>query len=476
MMRSKRVGIGLAAVLAIAAAAAPGAAQPQAAGLCADPAAFCGAMIAPECLQRIGAGAVANGSACEGQFQAYRGCLASAVGACDAPAEGPPQPTAASVERERLAQDMLEQVKDSGDPRRLALVAQRFPDTFAGELAALMAEELRSAAAAPANSAPQADQSAAPAANAATLDAAPQPAFPAAPDIRTAQTELKRLGYYAAEIDGDWGPASRRALAAFQRAYGRPDSAGALSPDTLTALAAATPKPRPVTPQSTAAGSSATSQPAFKDFFQERRGWIGVLAQTVTEPLAADIGLLRAEGKPRGALIVGVAPGGPAAAAGLTAGHIITAVNGAAIKAVSDLPDTLGQFTVGDRVAIHVMRAGETRREEIILAPAPKNASAPRALSFGMALVALTARDRAEFAIDGDVVGALVAAVAPNSAAAAAGVRAGDVIDRIETQEVLDHHTAMGDFAELKARGKASARFQLMRSGGRFVATLVLND
>lgn len=460
-MGGEMFGKGLAAVLAVTFLAAPGAAQSQAAGLCADPAAFCGAMIAPECLQRIGAGAVANGAACEGQFQAYRGCLASAVGACDAPAEGPAQTTAASVERERLAQDMLDQVKDSGDPRRLALVAQRFPDTFAGELAALMAEELRSAASA---------------ANAATLGAAPQPAFPAAPDFRQAQTELRRLGYYAAEIDGDWGPASRRALAAFQRAYGRPDSAGALSKDSLAAMAAATPKPRPVTPQPTAAGSSATSQPAFNDFFEERRGWIGVLAQFVSEPLAAEAGLTRADGEPRGALIVGVAPGGPADAAGLKPGHIITAVKGSAIKALSDLPDKLGAFTVGERVPINVMRAGETRTEEITLAPAPKNASEQRALSFGMALVALTARERAEFAIDEDVAGALVAAVAPNSAAAAAGVRAGDVIDRIETEPVLDHHTAMGDFAELKARGKPSARFEVVRSGGRLVATLVLND
>ncbi len=36
------------------------------------------------------------------------------------------------------------------------------------------------------------------------------------------QTELKRLGYYKMEIDGDWGDGSRRALKSYQSAIGEP--------------------------------------------------------------------------------------------------------------------------------------------------------------------------------------------------------------------------------------------------------------
>ena len=121
------------------------------------------------------------------------------------------------LDRETLAQAAFDRVKGAGDPRRLELVAEQFPDTFAGKLAALEAEELRAAVEAP----PSETQSS---------------EFPSEDDYRAAQSDLKRLGYYASPVDGDWGPGSQQALASFQNDFGLRDSGGDLTEAAYAAL------------------------------------------------------------------------------------------------------------------------------------------------------------------------------------------------------------------------------------------------
>jgi S1-C subfamily serine protease len=53
-----------------------------------------------------------------------------------------------------------------------------------------------------------------------------------------------------------------------------------------------------------------------------------------------------------GALIVGTICGSPAAAAGLTGGSVITAVNGQAVSSPDDLTGTLSRFHPGDTVSV----------------------------------------------------------------------------------------------------------------------------
>lgn len=77
----------------------PAAAQDRDA-LCANPAAICGREVTPECLQRIGAGALAIGSDCEAQRKAYLDCLRRVPEAC-----GPtPSPLAAGCSAEDARQ------------------------------------------------------------------------------------------------------------------------------------------------------------------------------------------------------------------------------------------------------------------------------------------------------------------------------------------------------------------------------------
>ncbi len=84
------------------------------------------------------------------------------------------------------------------------------------------------------------------------------------------------------------------------------------------------------------------------------RGRIGVSLQNLTPEIAGQLGISAA----RGALIAGVEPDGPAAAAGLEAGDIVHSFDGKAIADSRDLARAVADATVGDRVAVGVVRDG----------------------------------------------------------------------------------------------------------------------
>lgn len=72
--------------------------------LCANPATYCGGLIAPACLNRVGAGALPAGDACGAQFAAYKSCLTTAAQTCGGAANAPP---AAPVSREKVSSSRI---------------------------------------------------------------------------------------------------------------------------------------------------------------------------------------------------------------------------------------------------------------------------------------------------------------------------------------------------------------------------------
>ncbi|PIE44625.1 MAG: serine peptidase, partial [Gammaproteobacteria bacterium] len=167
------------------------------------------------------------------------------------------------------------------------------------------------------------------------------------------------------------------------------------------------------------------------------RGWLGVSIQNVNQDLARSFALQ----KPRGALVSSVIEGSPAEKAGIKAGDIILTFNGKKVKKSTDLPPMVGTVAVGKSVEVELMRAGKRQTLAVTIGELDEgnqpivgkidNKSSNR----GLSVANLSRQQKEALALDE---GVIVHHVAPNSAAADAGFRQGDVIVNINNQAIAD--------------------------------------
>ena len=79
-----------------------------------------------------------------------------------------------------------------------------------------------------------------------------------------------------------------------------------------------------------------------------RRGWLGVAIESQSDPAAGGAGVM----------VTGVAPGGPASQAGIRAGDVVLAVNGASVDDATALIRAVAALPPGTRVRLAVNRNG----------------------------------------------------------------------------------------------------------------------
>ena len=87
------------------------------------------------------------------------------------------------------------------------------------------------------------------------------------------------------------------------------------------------------------------------------RGYLGLAGQT--QPFDRRLGRRLGLALPAGVLIASVADGGPAAAAGLRAGDLILAIDGAPTPSVDAVHKLLGRQAIGLTLTLRVLRAGK---------------------------------------------------------------------------------------------------------------------
>jgi serine protease Do len=105
----------------------------------------------------------------------------------------------------------------------------------------------------------------------------------------------------------------------------------------------------------------------LKDKGSVVRGWIGVQVQPVTAEVAQSLGLKKAEG----ALVAEPQANGPAAAAGIESGDVITSVNGLAVKDSRDLARRIGGLPPGASVKLVVWHKGTEKNVSVTLGQLP---------------------------------------------------------------------------------------------------------
>ncbi len=177
------------------------------------------------------------------------------------------------------------------------------------------------------------------------------------------------------------------------------------------------------------------------------RGWLGVVIQDLTPPLARRFGVEPG----RGTLVADVVPNGPADGAGLRPGDVIVAWNGRPIEDRRDLQNAVADTRPGSEARVAYVRDG--RRAEVTVevgelppedelaggGPGRPREEEPRAAErVGIEVRALTPAIARQLGLDPDQKGVVVTGVEPGSPAAAHGLRSGDVIEEVNRQPTLD--------------------------------------
>lgn len=181
------------------------------------------------------------------------------------------------------------------------------------------------------------------------------------------------------------------------------------------------------------------------------RGYLVVMIQPVTEVLAKEFKLKDSAG----ALVGEVTPKSPADEAGLKEGDVIIEFNGKSVSDSRHLRLMVAQTAPETRTTLKAIRDGKEQTFTVKLGELPAEALAKagrggsrgwgsngEALK-GVELADLDAAARRQFDIPSDVRGAVIVSVDTDSPAAAAGLRAGDVVVEVNRKRVSSADAAL---------------------------------
>ena len=171
------------------------------------------------------------------------------------------------------------------------------------------------------------------------------------------------------------------------------------------------------------------------------RGYLGIMIQDVTPELAKEFHLK----DNKGALVGDVTPNSPAQKSGLKSGDVILDFNGKQVTDSRHLKLEVASAKPGESVPVKVLRDGSVKTLDVVPKEVPgteqlaKNDSSKNddnGTLNGVGVSDLDSGARQQFQLPNRVKGVVVTQVDPNSAAAEAGLRPGDVIEEINRKPV----------------------------------------
>lgn len=193
------------------------------------------------------------------------------------------------------------------------------------------------------------------------------------------------------------------------------------------------------------------------------RGYLGVVPQEVTPELAEGLGL---KGK-AGVIVATVQEETPASKAGLEQGDVIVRYDGREVPGVDKFRQMVAETPVGARVELAVVRDKREMKLKAVIGELPDEASAksesPKEDKPWLGIKRVLAANSAEAQQMGirEKQGVVIREVEAGSPADEAGLRAGDVIKKIDDRAIR----GMDDYLESSRAGGGRARVLLIKRG-----------
>ena len=177
----------------------------------------------------------------------------------------------------------------------------------------------------------------------------------------------------------------------------------------------------------------------IKSFGIVSRGWLGVSVQEVTKDLADSFGL----DIPRGALVGSVLKDSPAEKAGLENGDVILEFDNQKIIYSGDLPLVVGRIKPDKTVYASIFRSGKKIRipvkigklDEEVASDSSKEVPQENKNKLGLGLKNISDLSQQEQKLLGQTEGVVVSSVS-SGPALEAGIRRGDILDKINQKKV----------------------------------------
>jgi len=201
------------------------------------------------------------------------------------------------------------------------------------------------------------------------------------------------------------------------------------------------------------------------------RGYLGATIQDISPEIAESLG------KPdmKGALVDELVPGGPAAKAGVQAGDVVLSVNGVAVHSATELTRQVASSHTGDVMRLAILRGGESLTLDVRSGLRPSeeelaktqgameqggegspDGGAAHTGALGLVLAPLDGNARRKLGLPADLKGALVTDIDANSDASAKGLKAGDVVIRVNDKAVSNGADVAEEVAAAQKAGRAN--------------------
>lgn len=203
------------------------------------------------------------------------------------------------------------------------------------------------------------------------------------------------------------------------------------------------------------------------------RGWMGVAIQEITPALAKSFKIPEDR---KGVLISDVNENGPSFVAGIKRGDVVVAFNGKEVQSVSQLRNLVARTIVGRDAEIKILRDGKEQvlnvkvaerpsdemlaRREPAPPAAPEPAKLPDNVLAALRVQPLDAAMLNQFNLPAKTAGVLISSVESGTAAEAAGLQRGDVIQEVNREPIK----TVEDYGKASAKVKKDEPVVLLLS------------